>query len=139
MNQILIKGKKGIRNKYVHNTSRARSFGLDVLELPVLVKEVVGVGLGDEAALIRLLDEVLVSLLLGKGNGILLGLELDVGALHAVGGRLPSHQRVLPAVTPLQNIPVHTPVVRVPSTGLRSGLRGAVDAIRIVSLWAMYG
>jgi hypothetical protein len=42
-------------------------------------------------------------------------------------------------VTPLQNIPVHTPVVRVPSTGLRSGLRGAVDAIRIVSLWAMYG
>lgn len=138
MNLILIKGKEKIRNKYVHDTSRTQSFGLDVLELPVLVKEVVGISLGDEAALIRLLNEVFVSLLLGKSNGILLRVELDVGALHAIGGRLPSHQRVLPAVTPLQDIPVHAPVVRVPGTGLRSGLRGAVDAVRTVSLWAIY-
>lgn len=86
MSLILIKSKKEIRKKYVHNTSRAQSFGLDVLELLVLEKEVVGVSLGDETALIGLLDKVLISLLLGESNGILLGLELDVGALHAVGG-----------------------------------------------------
>jgi len=135
MNLFLIKKKK-IRKTYVHNTSRTQSFGLDVLELLVLEKEVVGISLRDEAALIRLLNKVLISLLLGKSNGILLRLELEARALHAIGGRLPSHQRVLPAVTLLQNIPVHAPVVRVPGTGLRSGLCGTVDARQIVSLCA---
>ena len=62
-----------------------QSFGLDVLELLGLVKEVVGVILGCEPALIGLLDKVFIALLLGKGNGILLRLELEVGSLHRVG------------------------------------------------------
>lgn len=98
-----------------------------MLELLGFVKEVVRVGLGHEAALVRLLDKILIALLLGKSDGILLGLELDVGALHTIGRRLPAHEGVLPAVAPLQDVPVHTPVVLVPSTGLCRGLRRAVD------------
>lgn len=107
----------------------AQSFGLDVLEFLRLVKEVVGIGLGHKPALIGLLHKVFVALLLGKGNGILLGLELEVGSLHTIGGRLPAHEGVLPPVALLQNVPVHAPVVFVPSTGLGSGLCGAVDSM----------
>lgn len=110
---------------------KAHSFGLDVLELSSLVHEVVGISLGDDPAHIGLLDKVFVALLLGKGNGVLLRLELEVGALHAIGRRLPTHQRVLPTVTLLQDIPVHAPVVSVPVARLGSGLRGTVDAARI--------
>lgn len=104
-----------------------------MLELLGLVEEVVRVGLGNEATLVRLLDKVFVALLLGEGNGVLLRLELDVGALHAVGGRLPAHERVLPAVTALQDVPVHAPVVLVPGTRLCRGLSGAVDTVISVS------
>ena len=101
-----------------------------MLELLRLVKEVVGIGLRHEPALIRLLHKVFVALLLGKSNSILLGLELEVGSLHAIRGRLPAHEGVLPSVALLQNVPVHAPVVSVPGTGLGSGLCGAVDSIK---------
>lgn len=113
---------------------KAHSFGLDVLELLRLVKEVVGISLGHEPALIRLLHKVFIALLLGKGNGILLGLELEVGALHGIRGRLPAHERVLPAVTLLENVPIHAPVVSVPGTRLSSGLCGAVDSVKVEEL-----
>lgn len=109
-----------------------KSFGLNVSDLLGLVNEVVGIGLGHEAALIRLLDKVFVALLLGKGDCVFLGLELQVGALHAVGGRLPAHERVLPTVTPLQDVPIHAPVVLVPGTGLCGGLGRAVDAAGVM-------
>lgn len=108
---------------------KPKSFSLDVLELLRFVDEVVSVGLGDEATLIRLLNEVLVSLLLGEQNGILLALEVQVGTLHAIGRGLPAHEGVLPAMTPLQDIPIHSPVVAVPGSGLCCGLRLAVDPV----------
>lgn len=113
---------------------KAQSFGLDVLELLRLVKEVVGISLGHETALIRLLHKVFVALLLGKGNGVLLGFELEVGALHGIRGRLPAHEGVLPPVTLLENVPVHAPVVSVPGTRLGSGLCGAVDSMKVEEL-----
>lgn len=114
-------------------STKVKSFGLNVLDLLGFVKEVVGVSLGHETALVWLLDKVFVSLLLGESNGIFLGLKFDVSALHSVGGRLPTHERVLPAVTPLQDIPIHAPVVLVPGAGLCCGLSGAVDAVVKVS------
>lgn len=107
---------------------KAYLFGLDVLELLRLMHKVVCIGLGHEPALIRFLDEVFITLLLGKGNGILFRFEIDVGALHAVRRRLPSHERVLPPVALLQNVPIHAPVVCVPVSRLSCGLCGAVDA-----------
>jgi hypothetical protein len=100
-----------------------------MLDLLGFVKEVVRVGLGHKTALVRLLDKVFVALLLGESNGILLGLEFDVGALHSIGRRLPAHEGILPTVTPLQDVPVHTPVVLVPGTGLCCGLGRAVDPV----------
>lgn len=93
-----------------------------MLELAGAVEKVVGVGLGGELASVGLLDKVLVALLVGKVDGVLLGLEAEVGALHKVGGRLPSHQRVLPAVALGEDIPVHAPVVSSPGSGLCGGL-----------------
>lgn len=105
-----------------------------MLELARRVREVVRVGLRNEPAVIRLLHEVFIALLLGKLDGIIPGLELQVGTLHAICRRLPPHKRVLPPVTPLQNIPIHSPVVAVPISGLCSRLRGPVDsAKRVVS------
>lgn len=66
-------------------TPKIHLFGLDVLELLGLVDKVVGVSLGGEAALIGLLNKVLITLLLRKRNGILLRLELEVGALQTIG------------------------------------------------------
>lgn len=59
--------------------------GTDVLKLLWAVHEVVGVSLGDDSALVGLLDKVLVALLVGEVDGILLGLEVEVGALHVIG------------------------------------------------------
>lgn len=111
---------------------KVKSFGLDVSDLLRLVNEVVGIGLGHEAALVRFLDKVFVALLLGKSDCVFLRLELQVGALHAIGRRLPAHERVLPTVAPLQDVPIHAPVVLVPGTRLCGGLGRAVDAARVM-------
>lgn len=91
--------------------------------------KIVGVRLGDDAPLIRLLHEILIPLLLGEQDGILLGLEVEMGALEEIGRGLPAHEWVFPPVALLQDIPVHTPVMPVPVPRLRGGLCGAVDAV----------
>ena len=59
--------------------------GTDVLQLLWAVHEVVGVSLGDDSALVGLLNKVFVTLLVGKVDGVLLGLELDPLSIHKVG------------------------------------------------------
>jgi len=103
-------------------------FRPDMLQLLGGVKEVVRVGFGRELARVGLLNEVLVALLLGEVDGVLLGLEVDVSPLHEVGGRLPSHQRVLPSVTLRKNVPVHSPALPPEVAGLRRRLRFFVDS-----------
>jgi hypothetical protein len=49
-------------------------------------------------------------------------------ALHEVGGGLPAHQRVLPAVTLPEHVPVHAPFRAVPGAGLGGSFGGLVDA-----------
>jgi len=44
-----------------------------------------GVVLGRAFGLVRLLDEELVALLLAEVDRLLLGVELEVGALHVIG------------------------------------------------------
>jgi hypothetical protein len=56
------------------------------LQLAWNVCEEVGVRLGFKFALVGLLNKVLVSLLVGKVDGILLALELDPLAVHEVSG-----------------------------------------------------
>lgn len=102
----------------------------NVLQLVGRVEEVVRVGLGRDLAALGLLHEVLIALLVGEVDGILLGLEVELGALHHVGGRLPAHERVLPSVALGEDVPVHAPVVALPVAGLRGGLGLLVDAVR---------
>mgnify|MGYP007107143429 CR=1 FL=1 len=59
--------------------------GTDVLQLLWAVHEVVGVSLGDDSALVGLLNKVFVTLLVGKVDGVVLGFEVEVGAMHVVG------------------------------------------------------
>lgn len=73
-------------------------FSFDVLELPRLVNEVIGVSLGNKFALVWFLNKVLVALLLSKHDRVLLGLELEMSTLHVVSGRLPAYERVLPSM-----------------------------------------
>lgn len=113
--------------KYLHSLSKQKSahhtlLRADVLEFAGAEEEVVGVSLGGELAGVGLLHEELVALLLSKVNSILLSLEAEMCALHVVARRLPSHQRVLPAVTLGKNIPVHAPIMTPPSSGLCGGL-----------------
>lgn len=100
----------------------------DVLQLLGRVQEVVGIRLGHNLALLRLLHKVLVALLLSERNRILLALEVDVRALHEIARRLPAHQRVLPPVALFQHVPVHPPFAAVPVARLRSRLCGLVNS-----------
>lgn len=114
----------------MYNKARTKLFGLDVLELLWLVEEVIGVSLRHKFAHIRLLNKIFVALFLCERDCILLGLEFQMGALHSVGGRLPTHQGIFPSVTLLQNVPVHPPAVLVPGSGLRRRLRGTIDPVQ---------
>ena len=98
------------------------------LELSRFVSEEVGVRLGHKLPLVRLLHEIL-ALLVGKVDGVLLGLELYPVAVHEVGRRLPAHQRVLPAVALGEHVPVHQPSTGGPVAGLCGRLGGFVDAV----------
>lgn len=84
------------------------------------MNKIVCVRLGSKSTLIRFLDKEFISLLLRKPDGVFLGLKVQIGALHAVCRRLPADKSILPPVTPLQNIPVHSPVMTVPGSRLRS-------------------
>lgn len=92
------------------------------------MQEVVCIGLGDKLALIGLLNKIFIALLLRKQYRILLGLEVQVSTLHGISRRLPAHQGVFPTVTLRQRIPVHPPMVAMPGTRLRCGLRRLVDS-----------
>lgn len=77
--------------------------------------------------LIRLLHKILVPLLVREQDRIFLAIEAQVCALHEVRARLPAHKRVFPAVTFGENVPIHTPVLVLPVTGLGGWFCGAVD------------
>lgn len=103
------------------------SLGPDNLQLLGAIQKVVGVRLGRKVALVRLLHKVLVPLLLGKLNGLLLGAEGQVRALHKVARRLPAHQLVFPAVALFEHVPVHAPEDAAVG-GLGGGFGGEEDA-----------
>jgi hypothetical protein len=58
--------------KCTEDSAPCALLGTDVLQSLRAVQEVVGVGLGDDFALVGLLDKVLVTLLVGKVDGIVL-------------------------------------------------------------------
>lgn len=92
------------------------------------MREIVGIGFGYELALIWFLHEILIALLVGKVNSIFLALELYAMAIHKVGGRLPTHEWILPSVALGKDIPVHQPVRSVPVARLRCRLSGTIYA-----------
>lgn len=76
--------------------------------------EIVRVCLRHYPPFVRLLDKVLVALLLGKVDSVFFALEIKVRPLQEVARGLPSHQRVLPAMAFIEDIPVHSPLVAMP-------------------------
>jgi hypothetical protein len=116
------------RHIYMRADCLSRLFRPDMLELSGRVQEVVGVGLGSKLARVGLLNEVFITLLLSKVNGVLLAFEVDVSSLHEITRRLPAYQRVLPSVSLGENVPIHSPAATAPVTRLRSGLGLLVDA-----------
>jgi len=113
------------RIPYTHTASL---FCPRLLQLLRLVHKLRRIRLGHKLPLVRLLHKVLVPLLIREVDRVVLGDEIEVGALHEVGARLPAHERVLPAVAFVQDVPVHAPVVAVPAAGLGGGFGGLVDA-----------
>ena len=105
-----------------------------LLQFARAVDELSGVGLGNSLALVGLLHKVLVALLVGEVDRVLLGVEVETGALHHVGTGLPAHERVLPSVALGQHVPVDAPLVAVPVAGLSGGLCGAIDA----GFWSVF-
>lgn len=105
-----------------------------MLEFVEGVREVVGIRLGVDSALVRFLDVVFIALLLREADRVLFGPEVHVGALHGVRRRLPSHQGVLPAMALREHVPIHPPVVGMPGAGLGGGLRLAVDSTNSVKM-----
>lgn len=63
-------------------------------------------------------------------NSVLLGFEVDVGSLHKISRRLPSHQRVFPTVSLGENIPIHSPAITPEISRLCSRLGLLVDSIQ---------
>ena len=100
----------------------------DLLQLLRAVNELIRISLGYDLPHIGLLHKVLVALLVGKVDGVVFAVEVQVCALHEVGRRLPAHERVLPSMAFAQRIPVHAPLVRCPVAGLCGCLRWLVDA-----------
>ena len=122
-------GKQNLQSfTYIKNIDKSmhRSLGPDMLELLWRVKKVIRIRFDNKLALVGFLHKILVTLSLRKPDGIFFGLEVEMRSLHAIGRRLPSHQWVLPSVTLLQDIPVHTPVVGVPGSRLRGRFCRAV-------------
>lgn len=77
-----------------------------MLEGALGVQKVGGVLLGDDDARVRLRNVVVPALLGGEPHGVLLGPEMDLGALHVVTARRIANGVVLPAVSPVDNVPI---------------------------------
>ena len=88
--------------------------------------KVVRIRLGREFPLVMLLHEIFIPLLHSKMDRILFTPEVQMGPLHEIRRRLPSHQGVLPPVAFEHDVPIHAPVVAVPVAGLGCCFRGAV-------------
>lgn len=89
--------------------------------------KIIRISLRHHLPLIRLLHKVLIPLFLRKHDRSLSTLEIQMRALHHIARRLPAHQRVFPSVAFAQDVPVKTPVVAVPVSGLGCGFGGAID------------
>ena len=89
--------------------------------------EVGCIGFGSESPLVWFLHKILVSLLLCKGHCVFFRLEVKMCALHRIRRRLPAHEWIFPSVTLLQYVPVHTPCMTVPVTGLSRRFCGLMD------------
>ena len=103
-----------------------------MLQLLITPQKVIRISLRHNFPHIRLLHKILISLFLRKSDSILFALEVDVCALHEIGGRLPAHQRILPSVALREDVPVHAPVVAVPVAGLGRGFGFFVDSGRLL-------
>ena len=97
------------------------------------MKKVIRVCLGGKLALVRFLNEILIALLLCKQDRILPCFKAQMSTLHVIGRRLPAHERVLPSMAFLQTIPVHPPMMTMPSARLGCRFRRSVDSTR--HLW----
>lgn len=109
------------------------SFRPHFLQLLGAVHKLRRVCLWHDPPLIGFLHEELVPLLLGKADGVVLALEVEMRALHHVGRRLPPHKRILPAVALTEDVPVHAPVVAVPVARLSGRFGGLKDTAGTVS------
>jgi hypothetical protein len=101
---------------------------------PRLMQEVIRIRLRHDPPLLRFRHIPLIPLLFRERNRIFLAVEFDVGALHEVGGRLPAHQRVLPAVAFGEDVPVHAPGVGAPCSGLGGWFYWLVDSADSMSI-----
>lgn len=108
--------------------------GPDEFKLLWCIQEVIGVGFGRKSPLVWLLDKVLVALLFGKVDSLLLGIELELGALHKITGGLPAHQRIFPSVSLAQDVPIHSPVMTAPLAGLCGRFGWLIDAACFVRM-----
>lgn len=103
-------------------------FRPSLLQLAWAVNKLSSICLWYPSSLIRLLYIVLVTLLIREQDCGFLAVEPHVGALHNITRRLPAHQRILPTMSLLQNVPVHAPSVAVPCAGLCGSLCWFEDA-----------
>ena len=62
------------------------------------MNKLVGISLWNKLSHVGLLHKVFVALLLSKQDRVLFRLEVEMGALHAICRRLPTHQRIFPSV-----------------------------------------
>jgi hypothetical protein len=98
-----------------------------MLQLGFAEQEIIRISLWFESSLLRFLNIVFISLPLCKRDGIFLGSELYTGTLHVISTRLPSHERIFPSVPLVQDIPVHSPGMLMPRSGLHRILSLSVD------------
>jgi hypothetical protein len=61
-------------------------FRPNMLQLLIAPQEIIGISLDRKLPHIRFLHKILIALLLRKGNRILPALEVDMCALHEIGG-----------------------------------------------------
>lgn len=109
------------------------------LQLLRAVHKIVCVCFGHKLPRVRLLHKILIPLLLRKPDRIFFVLEAYMRALHEICRRLPAHQGILPPVAFAEDIPVHSPMVPMPVSGLCSGFGGPVDPILACELEGTLG